>query len=209
MKATNCPSSNQPSDSSGHWPRKLSTSSRVSGHSPDTETNAEGMKKSVHTVTGSNDEDQKKTAGFKCVLFKPKIATKIILNLQTQYLRYDNDRMESTVYSLKHISGLLYDKFLFVSSRNLTYLLSQFQTHWWRPVAWGSWTRWRGVYVVSVVGAWPLWQASSERRAWGMASHWLAVSWCPNDSREEVLFSSFPAFCYINFTPMLSLMWSK
>lgn len=87
------------------------------------------MKKSVHTVTGSNDEDQKKTAGFKCVLFKPKIATKIILNLQTQYLRYDNDRMESTVYSLKHISGLLYDKFLFVSSRNLTYLLSQFQTH--------------------------------------------------------------------------------
>ena len=46
MKATSCPSSNQPSDSSGHWPRKLSTSSRVSGHSPDTETNAEGVKRS-------------------------------------------------------------------------------------------------------------------------------------------------------------------
>ncbi len=42
MKATSCPSSNQPSDSWGHWPRKLSTSSRVSGHSPDTETNARG-----------------------------------------------------------------------------------------------------------------------------------------------------------------------
>lgn len=40
MKATSCPSSNQPRDSSGHWPRKLRTSSRVSGHSPDTDINA-------------------------------------------------------------------------------------------------------------------------------------------------------------------------
>lgn len=40
MKATNWPSSNQPRDSSGHMPRKLSTSSRVRGHSPDTDTNA-------------------------------------------------------------------------------------------------------------------------------------------------------------------------
>lgn len=42
MKATSWPSSNQPSDSSGHWPRKLSTSSRFRGHSPDTDTKAEG-----------------------------------------------------------------------------------------------------------------------------------------------------------------------
>lgn len=42
MKATSWPSSNQPRDSSGHMTRKLSTSSRVSGHSPDTDTKAGG-----------------------------------------------------------------------------------------------------------------------------------------------------------------------
>lgn len=42
MKATNWPPSNQPRDSSGHMSRNLSTSSRVSGQSPDTDTNAGG-----------------------------------------------------------------------------------------------------------------------------------------------------------------------
>lgn len=95
-----------------------------------------------------------------------------------------------------------------MNSRNLTYLLSQSQTHWWRPVAWGSWTRWRGVCVVSVAGGWPPWRASSERRAWGTVSHWPAVSWCLNNTGQEVLilcqdsfvklFSSFPAFSNVN-----------
>ena len=40
MKATSRPSSNQPMDSSGHRVRKCRTSSRCSGHSPDTEMKA-------------------------------------------------------------------------------------------------------------------------------------------------------------------------
>lgn len=75
-----------------------------------------------------------------------------------------------------------------IFSRNLTYLLSQSQTHWWRPVPLGSWTRWRGVCVVSVAGGSPLSQASSGRRAWGTASHWLAVSWCLNNTRRRFRF---------------------
>lgn len=41
MKATSLPSTNQPRDSSGQRVRKWRTSSRCSGHSPDTEMNAE------------------------------------------------------------------------------------------------------------------------------------------------------------------------
>ncbi len=135
------------------------------------------------------------------------------MNIQKIWCIHHNDRMDNTwiltwwYTMLKHTSGYFY-ALLLVNSRNLTYLLSQSQTHWWRPVAWGSWTRWRGVCVVSVAGGWPLWRASSERTAWGTVSHWPAVSWCLSTSRQEVpilcldsfvnLFSSFPAFCNIN-----------
>lgn len=87
MNATSCPSSNQPSDSSGHWPRKLSTSSRVSGHSPDTETNAAGWKEPVHTVGHVLGVIKKKIRRSvqderNVLSFKLKTGTKLILNIQ-------------------------------------------------------------------------------------------------------------------------------
>lgn len=77
MKATSCPSSNQPSDSSGHWPRKLSTSSRVSGHSPDTETNAGGGAKRGSSYSGScpgsSDDEYKKKMQHERNVFSFKL----------------------------------------------------------------------------------------------------------------------------------------
>lgn len=58
MNATSWPSSNQPRESSGHWLRKFSTSSRVSGHSPETETNAGGRKDKTHSQSVSQWADE-------------------------------------------------------------------------------------------------------------------------------------------------------
>lgn len=51
-------------------------------------------------------------------------------------------------------------------------------------MAWGSWTRWRAVCVVSAAEGWPLLRASSERRAWGRVSCWPSVSCCLNTTRQ-------------------------
>lgn len=128
---------------------------------------------------------------FKRFIDSPMTELKIL------YIFFLHAERQSSSYLLIYKGLKQVTCILFVNSRSLIYLLSLSQTHWWHPVAWGFWTRWRGVCVVSVAGDW---RVSSERRAWKRVSRWPAVSWCLNNTRIGSEYLS-EVFCPLIFQP--------